>query len=314
MALAMVQAEQSLRPAVFAMGATKLLGVTINRRGHKSPICKPTTIDDHVALVRIDDAATATRMATVWNFAVHGVCYGPSNLMFSGDIMGQANRLIEESSVGGLALFINADAGDIDPAPGMCNNAPAFVGSGKMAAAVLNATQSLTPDDSVHFAVSTVTVDFGPTDLNATLGRFSNCTTGGTLDICTICSILDCDANVHMPEAWITNKPRFTAMSITSQGNKNILVTMPGEPLLELGWVVRNATLAAGYTGVTLLAGYSQAHMGYFAPPVEYDVGGYESELTLWGINTADKIAAGVNLSSSNKITVAVPSRRCPTH
>jgi hypothetical protein len=200
MALAMVQAEQRLRPAVFAMSSTKLLGVTINRRGHKSPICKPTTIDDHVALVRVDDAATNKRMATVWNFAVHGVCYGPSNLMFSGDIMGQANRLIEESAVGGLALFINADAGDIDPAPGMCDNAPAFVGSAKMAAAVLNATQSLAPDDSVHFAVSTVTVSFGSTDLNATLGRFSNCTTGGTLDICTICSILDCDANIHMPE------------------------------------------------------------------------------------------------------------------
>lgn len=53
-------------------------------------------------------------MATVWNFAIHGVCYGPDNLMFSGDIMGKACEEIEEQ-IGGVALFINADAGDIDP-------------------------------------------------------------------------------------------------------------------------------------------------------------------------------------------------------
>lgn len=65
--------------------------------------------------------------------------------------MGVANRIIESSSVGGLAMFVNADAGDIDPAPGMCDNAPMFVGSQKMAAAVLNATQSLVPSDDVTF-------------------------------------------------------------------------------------------------------------------------------------------------------------------
>jgi hypothetical protein len=29
----------------------------------------------------------------------------------------------------------------------------------------------------------------------------------------------------------------------------------------------------AGYSGVTFLAGYSQDHMGYFATPIEYDIG-----------------------------------------
>jgi hypothetical protein len=71
----------------------------------------------------------------------------------------------------------------------------------------------------------------------------------------------------------------------------------------------------------TILAGYSNNHMGYFATPREYgafpspmtcapphaphthvpthhamyneDVGGYESQLTLWGRDTAEQIRAG---------------------
>lgn len=32
---------------------------------------------------------------------------------------------------------------------------------------------------------------------------------------------------------------------------------------------------------------------GYFATPDEYDIGGYESQLTFWGIDTAALVAAG---------------------
>ena len=125
-----------------------------------------------------------------------------------------------------------------------------------------------------------------------------------------------------MPAAWITNAPRFTAVAIDFENKKNIIVTLPGEPLLELGWMIRNLTLDAGFVATTMLAGYAQDHMGYFATGFflrililfvavvallfifkkianEYVLGGYESQLTLWGIDTADKIAAGVALAMS---------------
>jgi len=35
--------------------------------------------------------------------------------------------------------------------------------------------------------------------------------------------------------------------------------------------------------------------MGYFASPREYDIGGYESQLTMWGYDTAVRIRAAVN-------------------
>ena len=37
----------------------------------------------------------------------------------------------------------------------------------------------------------------------------------------------------------------------------------------------------------------ANSHMGYFCTPNEYDVGGYESQLTFWGIYTAEKVRAG---------------------
>lgn len=62
----------------------------------------------------------------------------------------------------------------------------------------------------------------------------------------------------------------------------------------------------------------ANAHMGYFAPPDEYQVGGYESQLTFWGINTAVTVRNGVraalnglyveeNSSSSGEKTKVLP-------
>lgn len=87
--------------------------MTVNRRAHISPYLHKDTIDPHLGVIRVD-AADGTPMATLWNFAIHGVCWGPENMQFSGDIMGGVCENIE-GLVGGVALFANADAGDIDP-------------------------------------------------------------------------------------------------------------------------------------------------------------------------------------------------------
>lgn len=51
-----------------------------------------------------------------------------------------------------------------------------------------------------------------------------------------------------------------------------LLVTLPGEPLVELGWQVYNDTLKLGFDN-TFLCGYTNNHMGYFATPNEYGMG-----------------------------------------
>jgi hypothetical protein len=37
---------------------------------------------------------------------------------------------------------------------------------------------------------------------------FQNCSSGGPLDICSFCEIVGCDANLHLPEAWITHSKK----------------------------------------------------------------------------------------------------------
>jgi len=297
---AMMQAWNSLQPAAIDIGVAELLGVTVNRRA-PNPWVQPDTIDPHLGIIRVDDA-NGNPIATVWNFAIHGTCYGPDNMYYSGDIMGKACEMIE-SQVGGIALFINADAGDIDPAPQMCDPQPNFKGSQVIANAVQNARLQLKPTSSnVQINAASVTINFGPTNLNATLGRFDNCTTGGTLDICAICAILRCDLNAHLYSSWIQNTPKFTAFSFVINGRSTVTVSMPGEALLELGWWIRNDTLAMGFNQ-TLLTGYSNNHMGYFATPNEYDWGGYESQLTLWGIDTANMIREGCKSAATKVIT-----------
>lgn len=58
---------------------------------------------------------------------------------------------------------------------------------------------------------------------------------------------------------------------------------------MELGTWIRNATRVLGFNNV-LLYGYSNDHLSYFTTPREYEVGGYESIMTFWGIDSAYKI------------------------
>ena len=113
------------------------------------------------------------------------------------------------------------------------------------------------------------------------------------------------EINGDFQSGWIENVPLFTAVRLDTNDKKAIFATMPGEPLLQLGWWVRNDTLAQGFD-TTFLCGYSQAHLGYFATPREYDVGGYESQLTLWGIGTAQKVRESVFSVTSKLAPVAI--------
>lgn len=138
--------------------------------------------------------------------------------------------------------------------------------------------------------------------------------------------MLNCDLNSHLDSAWIENTPRFTGFVLESAGTEYLILSLPGEALVELGWEIRNGnrlyvskiintldwrtdTLKLGFER-TLLFGYSNNHMGYFATPNEYRsvsytslsltqrvlivhryiVGGYESLLTFWGIDTAERV------------------------
>lgn len=294
-AAAIIGAEASMQPAKIALSQGQLpSGMTRNRRAGMSPYVTPTTVDMHLGVISIDDAVTGNPLATIFNFACHGTCYGPSNLHLSGDIVGKTTSDVE-ALVGGVALFMQSDAGDVSPTGLACENAPDFNGAHVFAAAVESIRDEASSKMSVDAKISIATsiVDFGKTNLNITLQRLDNCTKGGPLDICSLCMMIGCDANVHLDSSWVENSPRFTAIRIDVADESNVILTVPGEALTEVGGWLRQDAADLGFTTV-FLSGYSNNHMGYFPSPREYEVGGYEGELCFWGIQTAVKVRQSV--------------------
>lgn len=296
-AKAIVAAEKALAPAALGVDIGTLKNVTVNRRAKISPHLQPDSIDPNLGIIRVDDLK-GNPIATVWNFAIHGTCFGPDNMLLSADIMGGVNKILSNNGSIGVPLFINADAGDIDPSPESCENKPSFHGAPIIAQAVMKTRANTKTAADAEFKVESQVVQFGPTILNATLQRFENCTSGGPLDICTLCEAIHCDLNLHLPSSWLEDDPLFTAVRFDANGKSSLMVTMPGEPLSELGNEVRADGTSLGFDHV-LLAGYSNNHMGYFCTPDEYDIGGYESQLTFWGINTSKKVRDACHSVSS---------------
>ena len=213
----------------------------------------------------------------------------------TGDIMGWANRNIE-GRTGAVAMFQNADAGDVDPDYTLCHGEPLnWTGPAIFGDAVIAAARSLLPAPTAALSAASQSVDFGPVNFNATLSspRFNNCSSGGPIDICSLCRVLDCHLDGRLQSGWIETVPQFTAVRLDVNGKRSVFVTCPGEAIVELGWQVRNDTLKLGFTD-TFFVGYSQNHQAYFTTPNEYVLGGYEAELTLWGIETSNRIRSGM--------------------
>ena len=113
-------------------GISQLTGVTRNRRANVSPYLNENDIDPNLGVIGVNDAndkplatgcvkltVQSTKLSftyciLVWNYAIHGTCWGPDQLMSNGDIMGGVNSVLETMN-SGVAMFINGDAGDIAP-------------------------------------------------------------------------------------------------------------------------------------------------------------------------------------------------------
>jgi len=277
-----------MEAALIDIGVGQLTGVTHNRRAGFSPYVNESSIDPNLAVIRIDKT-NGQPLATVWNYAIHGICFDAENMWFSGDVMGATNDYVERN-IGGISMFLNGDAGDVNPIFSVaCQDPPNFSGGSVIGKKIAEVRAVLKPTSTVELQSAQIQVNFGLTETNLTLARVDNCTKGGPLDICTICDILDCDLNIEAGSGWLEDMPFFSAFSFLINGKNTVVVSIPGEALVELGNDIRADMARLGFNQ-TVLAGYSNAHMGYFCPPDEYVLGGYECILTFWGIDTATKV------------------------
>jgi hypothetical protein len=74
-------------------------------------------IDASVGVIRVDDL-DGTPIAVAFRYSCHPVTMGPRSAVVSSDFPGVA-RTVVESSIGGLALFLQGGGGNINPRAGM---------------------------------------------------------------------------------------------------------------------------------------------------------------------------------------------------
>ncbi|MDP2435452.1 MAG: neutral/alkaline non-lysosomal ceramidase N-terminal domain-containing protein [archaeon] len=281
---AMVTAWQNMVPAQVGVSSGLLTNVTHNRRSGVSPYVSSTTIDPHMAVLRVDDQ-NGSPIATAWNYACHGTCYGPDNLQSSGDILGVANAQIEEQ-LGGVALFLQADAGDVSPTGEACSGKPVMAGGVTMGNAAMVFRSQATTFASGQLTTSYSRLDLGQGAMDWSLARNENCTSGGPLDICSICEKMNCTASLAGGQSWLEETPRLNSVRLDLGGSSSVFITAPVEAIVEYGWWIRNATADMGFA-TTFFMGYTNAYDMYLCTPNEWELipNGYECSLNLWGVD-----------------------------
>ncbi len=280
---ALEMAVQNLQPAALGLGLGQLSGVSLNRRAGTSPNYQPDSIDPDLGVIRIDKP-DGTPLATVYNYAIHGLAYWSDNMEYSADLMGEASAWIE-TQLGGTALFVNGAEGDINPDRSLASSDPAIASLiGQLIGdATMQIHAQATPELDVDIAGAWAAVDMGTPFMWL-----------GATAINPVPAFIQ-NFLGNIPTSWgitITLTPqdmdrefRFQAVRL----QRSLLSSIPGEAIHEVGLEVKAAGAAYGFEH-TFVAGLANGHMSYITTPQEYQFGGYEGAATLFGSDTGTKV------------------------
>lgn len=279
----LVQAWQARAPARLGADSTVLNGVARNRRSGDSPVFTRDSIDPELGVIRVD-RADGTPIATLWNYAAHGLVYQSDNLYFSADLFGHVAKYVEGQHGGGVCLFANGAEGDVTPhARG--TSAADQVGQ-TIAAAILGLRQQITTTSQVDLRSSSEWVDLGAATLAIDTRRIGRSGSGNSF-IQAVNSIpgVSLGLGISLGPSWIETRFRFQAIRLDDVA----LVSIPGEAIHTIGLAVKAHGVARGFRK-TFPFGLANGHMAYITTPEEYDAGGYESLATLFGRDTGTMV------------------------
>jgi hypothetical protein len=275
----MVQAEQNMFPVSVGITTVSLTGVTKNRRGDYTDNYDESHVDDQLGIISVDKK-DGTALATIWNYAIHGTKYRPSNLKYSPDNMGAVSTFVEQND-GGIALFINGPEGDIAP-KGSIADITDILGN----EIIENRPEPVNTSDWLELKTAYEIVNFGNPRIDDPLQRILSMEYGELeftefLEEVGVTS----ETTLILDSSWLENEFRFQAIRI----GKTLLSSVPGEPIYDIGLIIRDNGVDMGYDNVFICA-LANNHMGYITTEEEYDEGGYESFFTMFGSTTGENV------------------------
>ncbi|MBI4575804.1 MAG: neutral/alkaline non-lysosomal ceramidase N-terminal domain-containing protein [Planctomycetes bacterium] len=264
---AVVQAFQALEPARIGFGRTLEYGATRNRRGQQG------VFDPQMGLIRVD-RADGSPMALVVNFAIHGINLWSDNLDYSADNMGYMRLDIERRLPGCTALFLNGAEGDVNPTGGKGFAAAETTGL-RLAQTALDEYPRIATTDRLAMRGTRLEKRFSGASIQ------TGCRQPGIMDFCSWVPLgLAPGGTLQLDESWVAHLMPFHAMRL----NDVVLASVPGEPITDLGFEIKNDGLGLGY-GQVMVVSLTNEHCGYIVTPAEWDRGGYEQIATVFGRN-----------------------------
>jgi hypothetical protein len=275
---ALTQADAALQPARIGIGSVQELSVSKNRMG------RPGVFDPTLGLIKVVASKADKPIAALMNFAVHGTCLGASNMQFSADLMGYAERDLEKKLGGGVALFVNGTEGDVAPSQGGLTGAAAL--GGILADSTGKLWQTLATKPWIEIQGKLEDVQMPKASVKGCLELFG---AGKTL----------CDyiPGLKLPlDGFMQKELPFGALRLDDV----VIATIPGEAITDIGQEIKKAGKADGFR-LTLLFGLANDHMGYVVTKDLYATDGYEPNSTMYGestgtivVNAATKVIGAV--------------------
>ena len=259
--------------------ATSITGVNWRKRGNDGRafmgVNPAGPVDQQVTVLRID-TADQRPLATVVHYGVHGTVFKSDNFACSADVTGAVRNVIE-SATGGICLFAQGAAGDVNPRWRGDEAALKRCGC-ELGGAALQAfaTAEMHPLYALTTAVERVTLRLSPLPDEATavqlaeeVSRIWEAPTEPWLDLVR--------HKLAANERHLTLVRELHAVRV----NEFVRVGIPMEPFAELSLAFRErtASLATGEHPLCLcFGGYTNGTPGYLAMADEYRAGGYEIE------------------------------------
>jgi hypothetical protein len=278
---AVADAAGRLAPARVGWGVDAETTVQHNRRGQG-------VFDPDLTAIRID-RLDGTPVALAVNLAVHGICLSEYNMDFTADLMGYCEREVEaQLGAGALCVFLNGCEGDVSPNQGDWSGAEALgktiaahalqVAQGAAARATPSAPLAVAWEEfhfaeqpAIHLDKVTGTI---PSSFGVSLGNLQ--------------TILGA-ATIPLDASWLNHDIPLQAIRIGDL----CLVAVPGEALTTTGLGIKAGARGLGFAHA-IVVGLSNDHLGYIADPIEYDRGGYEAFMTLFGRSEGPEITDGL--------------------
>jgi neutral ceramidase len=265
------QARAAMKPAQMKVAATKLEGVTRNRRDPAGsydydtrrftaaydPKNPENATDPALTLIKIDGVDGAP-IAMMFHFATHGTVLGPKGLDLSADWIGPARAKLIAAAPGYTVMYMNGAQGDQAPAMDQSNPISDVeyldVIGGKVADGVLGIMNQAAPAEAVPIRTVMARLPVSPGD--KVLGY-------------------------RLPK--MLTKKYFHELPLQAVRLGDVVfMALPVEAVTEVGQAMKSGARGQGVR-YPLVAGLANDHLMYTATPHDFERGGYEVDNTVLG-------------------------------